>query len=49
MIIGREDLNLINELKEDQLDQLIESSEYIHTLKVDKILDLYNAKCLDTN
>jgi hypothetical protein len=41
-------LELINNLGEDDLDAVIESSEYIHTLKVDRILDLYNARCNDS-
>lgn len=45
--VPRDDLDLINELNEDELQQVIENSEYIHSLKVDRIIDLYNAKCVD--
>jgi hypothetical protein len=48
MVNSRDDLNLISGLNDHEIDQVIENSEYIHTLKVDMLLDLYNAKCVDT-
>lgn len=47
--VPKDDLELINNLQEDDLDAAILHSEYIHSLKVDRLLDLYNAKCNDSN